>query len=48
MERVRHGLDISTDTVTDPNTVDERKNSSSKPLVKRLHPMDPTQIPTST
>ena len=48
MDRVRHGLDISTDTVTDPNIVDDRKTSSLEPQVKWLHPIDPTQIPTST
>ena len=48
MERVRHGLDISTDTVTDPNRVDDIKTCASEPRVKRLHPTDPTQIPQST
>ena len=48
MERVRHGPNISTDTKTNPNTVDDKKTSSSEPRVKRLHPTDPTQIPTST
>ena len=31
MERVRHGLDISNDTATDPNRVDDIKTSTSKP-----------------
>ena len=31
MERVRHGLDIYTDTVIDPNIVDDIKSSTSKP-----------------
>ena len=48
MDRVRHAADISTDPATDPNTVDDRKTSSSTPQMNRLHPMDPTQIPTST
>ena len=48
MERVRHRPDISADTVTDPNRVDDITTSTSEPWVKRLHPMDPTQVPTST
>ena len=48
MERVRHGLDISTDSASDPNRVDDITTYTSKPWVKRLHPMDPTQVPTST
>ena len=48
MERVRHGLEISTDTTTDPNIVDNITTSSSEPRVKRLCPTDPTQVPTST
>ena len=48
MDRVRHGLDISTDTVTDPNTVDDIKTSSLETRVKQLRPTYPTQIPTST
>ena len=48
MERVRHGPDISTNTVTDPNRVDDIKTSTSERQVKWLCPMDPTQIPTST
>ena len=40
IERVRHGLDISTDTVTDPNRVDDITTSTSEPRVKRLHPTD--------
>ena len=48
MERVRHGPNISTNTATDPNTVDDRKTSSSEPRVKQLRPTDPTQVPTST
>ena len=48
MERVRHGPDISTDTTTDPNQVDDITTSNLEPQVKRLFPMDPTQIPTST
>ena len=47
MERVRHGPDISTDTTSDPNRVDDIKTYTSKPRVKRLRLMDPTQIPTS-
>ena len=47
VERVRHGPDISTDTMTDPNTIDDRTMSSSEPQVKWLCPTDPTQIPTS-
>ena len=48
MERVRHGPDISTDTASDPNRVDDIRTSTLEPRVKRLHPMDPTQVPTST
>ena len=48
MDRVRHGPDIYTDTSTDPNIVGDKTTSSSEPQVKRLHPMNPTQIPTST
>ena len=48
MERARHGPEISTDTATNPNRVDDIKTSTSVPRVKRLHPMNPTQIPTST
>ena len=47
MERVRHGPDISIDTATDHNTIDDIKTSSSKPRVKQLCPTYPTQIPTS-
>ena len=45
MDRVRHGPDISTDTMIDPNTVDDKKTYSSEPWGKQLHPRDPTQIP---
>ena len=48
MERVRHGPDISTDTVTDPNRVDDITTSTSEPRMKRLRPTNPTQVPTST
>ena len=48
MERVRHGLDISTDIATDPNRVDEKTTSTSEPWVKWWRPTNPTQIPTST
>ena len=48
MERVRHGPDISTDTATDPNRVDDIKTSTSEPRVKRLQPTDPNQVTTST
>ena len=48
MERVRHVPDISTDTVTNPNRVDEITTSTSEPQVKRLRPTNPTQVPTST
>ena len=48
MERVRHGPGISIDTASDPNRVDDITTSTSKPPVKRLHPIDPTQVPTST
>ena len=47
MERMRHGTYISTDTMTNPNRVDDITTSTSEPWVKRLHPMDPTQVPTS-
>ena len=47
MERVRDGPDISTDTVTDPNRFDDITTSTSEPQVKRLPPMNPTQVPTS-
>ena len=47
MERVRHGLDISTDTASDPNRVDDITTSTLEPLVKWLRPTDPTQVPTS-
>ena len=48
MDRVRHGPDISTDTTTDPNIFDDIITPNSEPWVKRLHPKDPTEIPTST
>ena len=48
MERVRHGPNLSIDIASDPNIVDDITNSSSEPQVKQLHPIDPTQIPTST
>ena len=48
LERVRHGLEISTDTTSDPNRVDDIKTSTSEPRVKRLRPTDLTQIPAST
>ena len=48
MERVRHGPNISTDTMTDPNRVDDMKSSTLEPRVKQLCPIDPTQVPTST
>ena len=48
MERVRHGPNISTDTVSNPNRVDDITTSTSEPRVKRLHPMDPTQVQIST
>ena len=48
MERVRHGPYIYTDAAINRNRVGDIKTSSSEPQVKRLHPMDPTQIPTST
>ena len=48
MERVRHGPDISTDTVTYPNRVDDITTSTLEPRVKWLRPTDPTQVPTST
>ena len=47
MERVRHDPNISIDTTTDPNIIDDRTTSSCKPRVKRLHPTDPNKIPTS-
>ena len=46
MDRVRHGPDISTDTMTDPNRVDDIKTSSSEPREKQFSPTKPTQIPT--
>ena len=42
MERVIHGLDIYTDTVTNPNIFDDITTSTSEPRVKRLRPMDLT------
>ena len=48
MERVRHGPEISTDTATNPNRFDDITTSTSKPRVKWLYPMDPTQGLTST
>ena len=48
MERVRHGPEFSTDIATNPKRVDDLKTSTLEPWVKRLRPMDPTQIPTST
>ena len=48
MERVRHSPDISTNTESDPNRVDDITTYTLEPLVKRLHPTDPTQVPTST
>ena len=33
---------------TDPNRVDDITTYNSEPRVKRLHPTDPTRIPTST
>ena len=48
MDKVRHGIDISTNTMIDPNRVDIIRTSTSEPRVKRLCPTDPTQIPTST
>ena len=38
MDKVRHGPDISIDTVADPNAVVDRTTSSSEPWVKQLHP----------
>ena len=35
MERVRHGPDISIDTATDHNTIDDITTSSSEPWVKQ-------------
>ena len=34
MDRMRHGPNISTDTTTDTNIVDDRKTSSSDPRVR--------------
>jgi len=48
MDRMRHGPEISTDPPTDLSTVDDITTSSSTPQVKRLHPMDPAQIPATT
>ena len=48
MERVRHGSDISIDTVIDHNKVDDITTSSLEPRVIWLDPTDPTKIPTST
>ena len=48
MERVRHGPDISADTESDSNRVNNIKTSTSEPRVKQSHPMNPTQVPTST
>ena len=48
MERVRHGADISIDSTTDPNRVDDITTSTLEPRVKRLRPTNPTQVPTST
>ena len=48
MDLVRHGPDISINPATDPNAVDDITTSSLAPQVKWLHPIDPTQIPTST
>ena len=48
MDRVRHGTNVSTDTTTDPNIVDDIKTSSLEPRVKRLRPTNPTQTTTST
>ena len=48
MERVRHGLDISTDTAFDPNRVDDITTSNLEPRVNQLCPTYPTQVPTST
>ena len=42
MDRVRHGSEISTDTATNPNTVDDITTSSSESRVKKLCPMDAT------
>ena len=47
MERVRHGPEISIDTTSVPNRVDDITTSTSEPWVKWLRPMDPTQVPTS-
>ena len=48
MERMRHGLDISTDTTTNPNIFDDITTSTSESRVKRLSEMSPTHVPTST
>ena len=48
MDRVRHGIEISTNTVANTNRFDDITTSTSEPRVKRFHPMDPTQVPTST
>ena len=48
MDKVRHGPYISTNTVNDPNTVDDITTYSSEPWVKQLRARDPTQIPKST
>ena len=48
MERVRHGPDVSTDTASNPNRVDDITTSTSEPRVKRLRPMNQNQVPTST
>ena len=46
MERVRHGPKTSTDIATDPNTVDDRRTSSSESRVKWFCPTKPNQIQT--
>ena len=46
MERVRHGPDISTDSASDPNRVDDITTYTLEPRVKRSRPTDPTQVPT--
>ena len=48
MERVIHGIDISTDTADDPKRVNDITTSTLEPRVKQLCPIGPTQIPTST
>ena len=48
MERMRHGPDISTNIATNPNKFDDITTSTSEPRVKRLRPMEHTQIPIST